>query len=358
MKVGLDVRMIQFSGIGTTIRGLLDHLPAERLRQMTLYGPSNWANPYPCELRPADDPVYGAHQHWRYGRFLNREKLSVYHMPHYDVPLSYRGRFVATVHDLIHFLFPQFSTKPFTRAYSWFLLRHVTRRAERIITVSENTKKDLIRLFPQSEPKVEVIYPAVDRHYTPIGNELMKRVMREHRLEPGYLLYVGNLREGKNTRRLIRVYMDLKRRRDLPPLVLVGKNSLTDLDLSKYEPHIRAIGTVSFHDLPAIYSAASVFLFPTLYEGFGLPPLEAMACGTPVIVSNVSSLPEVCADAAEYVDPASDQSLSQAIERLVDSGPRRAELREAGLLRAKKFSWRTFADRTWRIYEDVGRTVL
>jgi glycosyltransferase involved in cell wall biosynthesis len=276
-------------------------------------------------------------------------------MPHYDVPLTYSGPLVVTIHDLIHFLFPEYSTKPFTRAYSRFMLNHVTKRAARILTVSENTKDDLIRLFPTAEPKITVLYPAVDKRFKPVSAEDAYPVMKSHRLSPGYLLYIGNLREGKNIRRLIDAYFHLRQiRRGCPPLVLVGQSSLRGMDFTGMEPHIRHLGPVPFDQLPALYSSAALFVFPTLYEGFGLPPLEAMACGAPVLTSNVASLPEVCGDAADYTNPRSEEAIARALAGLLDHPDIRKVMRAKGLERVKLFSWRRFAEGTWNVYEQVA----
>lgn len=343
--IGLDTRMIDYSGIGATIRGLLGGFSDEQRKRVALYG-----------LDKAPFPVYGLRQHWAFGRMLNRERLSLYHMPHYDVPLSYKGPLVATVHDLIHYLFPQYSTKPFTRTYAWFLLRHMARRASRIIAVSENTKRDLVKLFPAVAPRTVVLHPAVDSDFAPLSSGEAAPILKKYSLEPGYVLYVGNLRESKNTRRLVWAYQAVAAQRpDFPPLVLVGHNSLAGFDPSALGPRVVGVGPVPFKNLPAFYSSASLFVFPSLYEGFGIPPLEAMACGAPTIASNVASIPEVCGDAAEYVDPVSEESIARAMVALFDNPKRREELRGKGFARVKRFSWSSFAQGTWRVYEEVLR---
>jgi glycosyltransferase involved in cell wall biosynthesis len=315
MKVGIDARMIQNSGIGTTIRGLLDHLGKARLAQTVLFTAPGWKNPYPCQSVEVPYPVYSISQHWGYAAILKRHSLSVFHMPHYDVPLLYRGPFVATVHDLIHFLYPQYSTKPLTRLYSRWLLAHVAKRARRIIAVSDNTQADLIRFFPKAAGKTSIIHPAVDASFRPIDLSSQLATLRKYNLKPGYILYVGNLRGSKNTEGLLAGYAYYRRNASGPlPLVLVGKNTYgSRLKLPEGAIHIEFAEQT---DLPAFYSAATVFVFPSWYEGFGLPPLEAMACGTPVIAYKKGGALETIVDGSTgtFFDEPTAESLSQVMQ--------------------------------------------
>jgi glycosyltransferase involved in cell wall biosynthesis len=352
-RIGLDARMIGFSGIGVTIRGLLDHWSPKRLAQVTLFAPPGWKNPYPCESRPAGEKIYGLSQHLGYARRLNRGRLDLFHMPHFDVPYLYRGRLVATVHDLIHVHFPEHSTKPFSRAYAAFQIRRVLKKAARVITVSENTRADLERFSPGAAAKTTVLYPAAGKSFRPLPENDVRDAVKRHGLTPGYILYVGNIRGSKNTLRLITAHGAIRKSSpDVPPLVLVGHNTYRQFE-NGFPEGVRHLGNVPFEDLPALYNGASMFVFPSIYEGFGLPPLEAMACGTPVIASNAASLPEVCGDAAVYVDPKSEAGIADAIRDLWLSTSRRQELRRRGLDRATKFSWQAFADGTWKVYEEA-----
>ncbi len=353
MKIGLDARMINNSGIGVSIRGLLDHWTPVQRGAVTLFSPPEFENPYGIRAVPSPESVYGLSQHWTHARRVEAEKLDLFHMPHFDIPYFYRGLLVATVHDLIHVLYPEHSTKPFSRAYAKFQIGQVVKRAARIICVSENTKNDLEKYFPGAARKATVLYPAAGPHFRPQTNEEMAPVLARHGLTPGYLLYVGNLRGNKNTPRLLAAFAQARlKTKDLPPLVLVGHNTYRQYDAGW--PHgVRYVGTVPVGDLPALYSGASMFVFPSIYEGFGIPPLEAMACGTPVISSNAASLPEVCGAAAVYIDPLSERSLADAISDLWASPSRRAGLRERGLERAQRFNWETFAQGTWKVYEEA-----
>jgi len=196
MKIGFDIRMINYSGIGRTIREFLEHCSAEELEALTLCGHEKDRRSV-ARFVTAPDPVYSLRQHWRYARLLSREGLDLFHMPHYDVPFFLKGPFTATVHDLIHFKFPEFSTKPFSRVYSGAMLRHVARKARRIICVSESTRRDLCLLFPEAEPKTVTIHPGVSECFRPMSEGEKASVLKAQGLEPGYILYVGNLRASK-----------------------------------------------------------------------------------------------------------------------------------------------------------------
>ena len=352
-RIGLDARMINYTGIGVTIRGLLDHWTPAQLSKVRLFAAPDWKNPYACASEPAPEKIYGLAQHLTYARRLNHAGLDLYHMPHFDVPYFYRGPFVVTVHDMIHVLFPEHSTKPFSRAYAGIQIRRAVKRATRLITVSESTKNDLERYCPGAAAKTTVLYPAANEAFRPLPPADVAAALARHGLTPGYLLYVGNIRGIKNSLRLITAYTELRKvRPELPLLVMVGQNTYRQFE-NGFPDGVRHLGPVPFADLAALYNGASMFVFPSIYEGFGLPPLEAMACGTPVIASKAASLPEVCGDAAVYVDPLSEASIGGAIRDLWLSPARREELSKRGLARAQRFSWRQFAEGTWKVYEQA-----
>lgn len=354
MRVGLDIRMISSSGIGTTIQGLLNHLSNEERRQLILFGFSPFKNPDSIPFVHVPYPIYGIRQHWGYARLLSKYRLHLFHMPHFDVPLMYRGPFIATVHDLIHILFPHFSTKPFSALYAKALLAYVTKNARRIHVVSENTKRDLLRFFPKAESKTVVISPAIDDIFRPLDEEARDRVLAEYQLKPGYLLYVGNLRASKNTPFLLQAFEKFQRKTKFNhPLVLVGQNTYRNLTTAVLPVQTRYLGPVPRAHLPALYNGASLFVFPSLYEGFGLPPLEAMACGTPTVTSREGSLPETCGDGAEYTDARSIDDFVAVLGRLISSPDRREALRKKGFENAKRFSWKKYAESLWRLYQEA-----
>jgi len=345
--------MIGYSGIGVSIRGLLDHWSADRLKQITLFTPPDVPNPYLCAALPSPEKVYGLSQHLNHARRVTAAGLDLYHMPHFDVPYLYRGPLVVTIHDLIHLLFPEHSTKSFSKIYARFQIGRAVKQARRIITVSENSRRDIERLFPEAVGRTRVLYPAAGPQFRVMTAEEKAPVLARHGLAPGYILYVGNLRGSKNTPRLLKAYAAARAAvKELPPLVLAGLNTYSQYDAG-WPEGVRYVGQVPGSDLPALYGSASMFVFPSIYEGFGIPPLEAMACGTPVVVSNAASLPEVCGPAGVYVDPKSEASIAAAIQDLWLSPSRRAALSARGIERARRFSWNTFAEGTWKVYEEA-----
>ncbi|OVE76859.1 hypothetical protein BVX98_04120 [bacterium F11] len=358
MKIGLDVRMIESSGIGTTIREFLNHLDESQLRQLVLLAPPNWSNPYPCSTVTVPYSIYSLKQHLFYPQILKKEPFSFFHMPHYDIPFFYGGPLVVTVFDLTHYLYPQFSTKPFSKIYSHILLKKIANQAHRIVVCSENTKKDLVRFFPKSESKIRVLHLGVTRNIRRPSSGAISEILNIYNLKKGYFFYLGNLRPSKNTEGLLKAYSMLyeKKKGDLPPLVLAGKNSLKR-NPSDFSKGIRYLGVVRESHLAALYSGSVGFVFPSFYEGFGLPPLEAMACETPVLASDRGSLPEVCGDSVLYVDPNSVEDMASKMGEILENEGKRRELVKRGSKNVKRFSWDSFTKKLWEVYVDVDRNI-
>ncbi len=263
---------------------------------------------------------------------------------------------VLTVHDLIFRHLPEHH-KRLNRWYLNATLPLYCRRADHIIAVSEATRRDLITSYGLPPEKVTVIHEAADPRFSPQPEKALQAVRAHYGLPEQFLLYVGTIEPRKNLLRLLRVWAPLYLAGEVPPLVIVGKRGwLSDdffaaLEESPAREGVILTGYVLDMDLPLLYAAATAFVFPSLYEGFGLPPLEAMSSGTPVACSNVSSLPEVVGDAALCFDPTDDEALAHSLRRIVHDEPLRAELRERGLTRAAIFSWKRAAQETWAIYQ-------
>jgi len=276
------------------------------------------------------------------------------------------GRRVVTVHDLTCIDFPRFH--PLARRVLFRVgLSRAARLADAIIVPSAATRSDLRRRVGSPRAPVHIVPSAAGARFVPLAMAEVEPVVRRYGLAyREYFLFVGNVEPRKNLVGLLRAYGALRRgRRHGPALVIAGgagwKNRaiLDAMAASPYTADIRIVGYVPEAELAALMNGAIAFVYPSLYEGFGLPPLEAMACGTPVITSNRSSLPEVVGDAALLVDPENTRDLALAMARLVDDAPLREELRERGLERAGGFSWRRTAELTSAVYESVaadGRT--
>ncbi len=265
---------------------------------------------------------------------------------------------VMTVHDLIFRSLPEHH-KPLNRWYLNATMPLYCKRADHIIAVSEATRRDLVAAYHLPPEKITVIYEAAAPHFKPQPQAAQDRVRAVYGLPEHYLLYVGTIEPRKNLERLLSAWAPLYRAGECPPLVIVGKRGwLSDgffaaLHACPAQDGVILTGYVRDADLPALYTAATVFVFPSLYEGFGLPILEAMACGTPVICSNSSSLPEVAGEAALLADPTDVEAMREALRALVLDQDRRVELRARGLQQASNFSWAQAVKQTLDVYDNV-----
>jgi len=267
-------------------------------------------------------------------------------------------RQVINVQDTIPLVFPEQEHK-----YMFYIrnvLPAIYRRAEKIIAVSENTKKDLIRFYDLNPESISVIYEAIDSSLfkAPENLEETRKKISELGLPPRYLLSVSSNLPHKNLPRMIEAYGLARKKFDIP-LVIIGyltakyqdeisrimkRHNLTEKD-------VRFLGHFSMKHLPSVYAFCEAFIFVSLYEGFGFPPLEALACGAPVVVSNAASIPEVVGPAGLYVDPLEIESIAQGIEDILSDEGKRTDLRRKGLEQAKKFSWEKAARETLEVFK-------
>jgi glycosyltransferase involved in cell wall biosynthesis len=271
------------------------------------------------------------------------------------------GRMVTTLHDVFAWSFPGTSTLADTLIYRYWLPRVVS-QLDALITDSQVSRSDIANYLAVGRDKISTIPLGVNPAYRTLPHEQTVSVLRRHGLSAGYILFVGSVEERKNLARLLRAYAHLLERGENRPLVVVGASRWRLADTSglrkvlakhELERKVTFAGYVPEADLPALYNAADLFVFPSLYEGFGLPPLEAMACGTPVVTSNTSSLPEVVGDAALTVDPYDVQALAAAMRQLLDDNDLRAEMRARGLARAQAFTWQRTARQTLDVYRQA-----
>jgi glycosyltransferase involved in cell wall biosynthesis len=369
VRIGIDARKLHDFGIGTYIRNLLKHLA--RLDCETEF--VVLARPPDCaaiasvgrNFRAVAEtaPNYSLSEQIRIPLALRRERVTLFHAPHYVLPPLVRCRSVVTIHDCIHLMFPQYLPNRLALAYARTSIVLAARRATRVLTVSESSKRDILRFVDIPAAKIDVIYNAYDERFGFEPHEAdVVRVRERYQLHDEFVLYAGNVKPHKNLERLIEAFhLVRKRGLDHLKLVLIGD------EISKYaalrravhahqlHKYVRFLGYMPEETLAVLYRLAGVFVFPSLYEGFGLPPLEAMASGTPVVTSNVSSLPEVAGDAAVLVDPYHPESIADGIERVLCDHALRRELRAKGLSRARQFSWEASVGRVREIY---GETAL
>lgn len=352
------------TGIGVYTRSLLLELAARggmRYRGLAHRPPRDEAvlaaAGIESEHEPA--PLGVIWQQLKLPRRLERGDLDLFWSPLMTLPLRCPVPAVATVHDLTSILMPE--SHRFKVRWSIFpFLRSSLERADRLVAVSQATADDLAFHFPQVARKVRVVYSGVDPEFRPGRPEEIEAVREELGLPNGYLLYAGTLEPRKNLGAILDAWETLRLDDSrLPPLVLVGPYGWGSRELVKRIESlaplgIKSFGHVSRERLVQLFQAATLFVYPSFYEGFGLPPAEALACGIPTIVSNVSSLPEVVGDAGLHVEPTDPGELMAAIRRLLDTPALREELRGRGLERASRFRW----ERTAEEMEEVFREAL
>ncbi|MBN1260595.1 MAG: glycosyltransferase family 4 protein, partial [Anaerolineae bacterium] len=287
--------------------------------------------------------------------------LDILHDPTGVTPFLFGGgpaKTVVTVHDVFAWSYPGVSTLADTVIYRYWL-PYVLPRVDAVITVSEVSKADIVKHLRISPNNVRVVYEGVSDHYQPASAIEVAVARTHHNLPERYLLFVGSVEKRKNLHGLLEACSRLWRAGESRPLVVVGARRwkfseiLDTIERLDLHDHVRFTGFVPEADLPALYSGADLFVFPSLYEGFGLPPLEAMACGTPVVCSNAASLPEVVGDAAITVDPHDTEALADAIRRVLDDPALQETLRAKGLARAKQFTWEKAARETLAVYRKV-----
>jgi len=285
-------------------------------------------------------------------------RLDLFHSPDFTLPPARRARGVLTVHDLSFIRVPD-SAHPRLRK---FLLQAVPRsvqRADWVLADSQCTKRDLVELMGSSAEHVEVIYPGVERRFRPIREAaVLAAVQQRYQLPPRFVLALSTLQPRKNFERLIQAYalMSEALRRDVKLVIAGGRGWCYDsifetVKALQMEEAVRFPGYIADKDLPALYGLAELFALPSLYEGFGLEPLEAMACGTPVVTSDVSSLPEVVGDAGLCVDPLNVERLAEAMELVFADPALRQEMTRRGIERAQGFTWSAAAQTLLHLYE-------
>jgi glycosyltransferase involved in cell wall biosynthesis len=355
VRIAIDARKWKDYGIGTYVRNVVRHL-AQLDRESTYFLLCDRADE--ATLRDLAEnfvPVveasagYSVAEHFTIPRQLRRLGADLFHSPHYVLPLVGRTPSVVTIHDCIHLRFPQYLPNRLALHYARFMMSKAIERSALVFTVSEASRSDILSFFPEADPeRVQVVANAIDPalRETP-GPEEMERVRERYQVRGRFVLYAGNIKPHKNLERLIEAFGQLRRRPGCEDvkLLMIGDEisrygSLRrSVEAAGVRQEARFFGFVPDRTLACLYRLASVFAFPSLYEGFGLPPLEAMACGTPVVTSNVSSLPEVVGDAALLVDPYDVEALADALGRVLCDDALRLDLVARGHQRAALFSW-------------------
>lgn len=355
MKIAIDIQTTlgRKTGFGFYVSNLVKNLEKTDKKNEYVF------------IKPDDEKDFSTPMRWvwdqiTFPKLARQAKVDLLHQPCFSTPIFYRGKVVITIHDLISVFFgyniPFWSRQFFAR---WMPFTY--RFADHLIAVSEHTKKDAIRVLGIPEDKITVIHEAADEKYQLIEDKnILQAVRNKYKIgNDPFILHVGTLEPRKNLQFLVRAFAEAKSQIGKTKLVITGKKGwyyeglFQLVDELKMHDEVIFTGYVEDDDIPPLYNAATVFAFPSLYEGFGLPPLEAMACGTPVISSNTSSMPEVVGEAGILIAPGDTDAWVDALIRVINNQKQWQAMRDKGLKQAKKFSWEKCARETIAVYEKV-----
>lgn len=355
MKIGIDIQTTlgQKTGFGNYVLNM-----AEQFKQVG--SDHEYVLIAPGDERDLSAPKRFLWDQWTLPIKAQQAGVSILHQPAFSAPLMFPGKIVVTVHDLIAIFYGQ--DIPFwSRQYFARWMPFSYRRADAIITISEHTKKDVMRVLGIPEEKITVIYLAANSEYRPLTDQhLIRSAKQKYQTGNRYLLHVGTINPRKNLEFLVKVFAEVVKKFPDYKLVITGKKGWYYEGLFKLVKAAGLVDRVVFTgyiedgDKPALYNGATLFLFPSLYEGFGLPPLEAMQSGVPVISSNVSSMPEVVGQAGLLLDPKNIGLWVQSIIKVLDLAKLRQTMSAAGLKQAKNFSWAKTARETVKVYESIA----
>ncbi len=374
MRIGIDARMYstEFTGIGRYVYELIQNLSEidkkneyvvfMNQKEFDEFEPrnKNWSKIL------VNAKHYSIAEQIRYWAILRSQNLDLMHFTHFNAPMLYRRPSVVTIHDLTLSYFPgkKMNSAFYRTAYRQVLGRAV-KNAKKIIAVSENTKKDLIEELETNPEKIEVIYEGVSGIFGPREDkEMLEETARKYQVTKPFFLYTGVWRSHKNLVNLLRAFKILREDENLAleaQLVITGeedpyypevRRTVRELGL---EHDVIFTGLVPEDELLALYQTATVFVFPSLYEGFGFPPLEAMRCGTPVVASKSSCIPEICGeDNALFFDPYDPQDMASVLHRIWLDPTLQKELRDRGLKHSRKFSFEKMAQETLELYQSLA----
>jgi len=378
MKIGIDCRIYssKFTGIGRYTHELVQNLirindEKKRPHEIVLFFNNQEFNGY-TPPNPSVKKILANARHYSFSEqikflgILNNENLDFMHFPHFNIPYFYRRPYTVTIHDLTISLFPGKGNKIwkfFQKIAYDIIIKNATITAKKVLTISENTKRDLIEKLDVPAEKIEVIYNGVSDDFTLIEDpKTFQKTLNKYKIKKEFLLYTGVWRYHKNLPRLIEAFAILKKKNIDISLVITGK---PDPEYPETKEKVKELGLtddviftglVNEEELVHLYNAANIYVFPSLYEGFGLPPLEAMKCGTPVVASNTSSIPEICGEGnAIFFDPYRVEDIADKIEKVYKDADLQADLIEKGMIRASQFTWQITGQ---KIYDAIIHATL
>ena len=372
MKIGIDARMYRsgVAGIGRYSQNLISNLlkidsddqlvlfmtdeDYKEFKQLKLETPN-------VKVVITNIPHYSLAEQTQLPKIIKKEKVDLMHFLNFNYPVNYKGKFIVTIHDLTLIKFPDTAKKTNTlkRSAFNFVMKKACQNAVKVIAISNNTKRDIEDIFHIDANKIQVIYESADdKIFVDVKDSDIDKLKKQYNIDSPVILYVGQYRPHKNLPGLVEAFGKI--RNEMPcKLVLVGKPDLAhkrlkeSIDKTGKKDHIVMPGFVSDNELALWYKLATVFAFPSLYEGFGLPGLEAMQAGTPVVAADNSVLPEIYSEAAIYFDPFETQDIADKIKEVLVNDKLRADLIQKGRVRVKHFSWKKMAEETLDLYHQI-----
>lgn len=354
MKIAIDVQTTlgQKSGFGYYVKNLVENLEKNDSR-------NDYYLVTPSTERDFSTPQRFIWDQFTFPKRARKVKVDILHQPCFSAPIFYHGKVVVTCHDIISILFPknlQFWSRLFYSKWMPFSYR----RADMIIASSECTKRDMVKHLKINPEKIKVIYLATSSEFETVQNsKIIQKVKEKYQTGDKYFIHVGTLEPRKNLSFLVKAFSLAVKKGISENLVIVGKKGWYYEDLFKLVEELKLQERVIFtgyaeeKDIPVLYAGATALTFPSLYEGFGFPPLEAISCGTPVISSNTSSLPEVIGEAGILIPPKNENLWAEKMVQISRNTNLREELSQKGLVQAKKFSWEKTAEEVVKVYEEV-----
>ncbi len=352
MKIGIDTQTTlgQKTGFGFYVQNLTRELKKIDKKNQYFY------------FHPKKEEDLSSVERFKWDQFelvkkANDKNVDILHQPCFSAPIFFSGVKIVTIHDLIALNIPQ-KIPFFSRQFFGKWMPYSYKFADKIIAISEYTKKDIIKLLKIPADKIVVIPEAASKEFnTKISSEEIERARKKYKIGKNYFLHTGTLNPRKNLEFLVKVFSEVNKKYSDYQLVIAGKKGwyyeglFSLVQKLKIQDKVIFTGYIDDVDAPALYRGAKIFLFPSLYEGFGLPPLEAMNCGTPVVSSNASSLPEVLGPKGILLDPNDQQSWIKNICALISNQDYWQEISNYSLMQAKKFSWEKCAEKTLEVYE-------
>lgn len=370
MKIGIDARGANWysgTGIGTYTQQILKYmLKFDTFNEYYLY----WCGTNYVDIAKQDNVTISisSKKHHRFfeeyfvPQNLKAREIDIYHVPQNGIglPSKKSAIYLSTIHDLIPYIMPETVGRGYLKRFI-SQMPQIIQNSDMIITVSEFSKRDIIRIFDVEEDKVKVTPLAADEYFKPMDKETAKEYLKiKYNIEGEFLLYLGGFSPRKNVKSILVAFSRIHKNLSKDNKVVIIGPSKDDhsyliglCDSLGIKDKVIFTGYVPYEDLPYFYNSCSVFVYPSLYEGFGLPPLEAMSCRAPVITSNVSSIPEVVGDGAVLINPFDTEELVGAMEKVIEDDNIRNDIAERGYIRSKEFSWSKTAAMTLNVYEEA-----